>query len=283
VSRVEVGVNVSGTDPVGLAMTAEALGFDFVSAADHPAAARPQHEVWTLLTWIAASTSRIKVATRVLGVPYRAPAMVAKMAETLDRLSGGRLILGLGGGYSDDEFRAFGLGVPSPAEKVTGMDEAIRIMHGLWQQPRLTFTGQRYRVEDAMLEPKPAHRIPIWLGTYGPRALRVTGALADGWIPSLGFAPPDQVPALRDKIRAAAVAAGRDPDEITLAYNVEVHVGTASQPGVVSGPPEAVVEQLHGFAELGFTAFNVMPAGPDVSEQMHLLARHVLPELQRAA
>lgn len=282
-SRVQVGVNVSGSDPVGLAKTAEALGFDFVSAADHPGAARSPHEVWTLLTWIAASTSRIKVATRVLGVPYRAPAMVAKMAETLDRLSGGRLILGLGGGHSDDEFRAFGLGVPSPAEKVTGMDEAIRIIRGLWQQPRVTFTGQRYHVVDALLEPKPAHRIPIWLGTYGPRALRVTGELADGWIPSLGFAPPDQVPALRERIRAAAVAAGRDPDEITLAYNVEAQVGAAPRPGVVAGPPEVVVEQLHGFAELGFTAFNVMPTGPDVSEQLHLLARHVLPELQRAA
>jgi probable F420-dependent oxidoreductase len=276
-------VNVSGSDPVGLARTAEALGFDFVSSADHPGAPRPPYEVWTLLTWIAAATSRIKVATRVLGVPYRAPAMVAKMAETLDRLSGGRLILGLGGGHSDDEFRAFGLGVPSPAEKVTGMDEAIRIMHGLWQQPRLTFTGQRYHVEDALMEPKPAHRIPIWLGTYGPRALRVTGELADGWIPSLGFAPPDQVPTMRDRIRAAAASAGRDPDEITLVYNVEVEVGAPPRPGVVCGPPDAVVEQLHGFLKLGFTAFNVMPAGPDVNEQLQLLARHVLPELARAA
>ena len=274
---------MSGADPVGLARTAEALGFDFVSAADHPAAAGSPYEVWTLLTWIAASTSRIKVATRVLGVPYRPPAMVAKMAETLDRLSDGRLILGLGGGSSDDEFRAFGLGVPSPAEKVTGMDEAIRIMRGLWQQPRLTFSGRRYRVEDAMLEPKPAHRIPIWLGTYGPRALRVTGELADGWIPSLGFAPPDQVPAMRHRIRAAARAAGRDPDAITLAYNVEVEVGARARPGVVCGPPEAVLEQLHAFAKLGFTAFNIMPAGPDVNEQLQLLGRHVLPERDRAA
>jgi probable F420-dependent oxidoreductase len=275
-------VNVSGADPVGLARIAEALGFDFVSSSDHPADAHSPYEVWTLLSWIAAATSRIKVATRVLGVPYRAPALVAKMAETLDRLSGGRLILGLGGGYSDDEFRAFGLGVPSPAEKVTGMEEAIRIVRGLWQQPRLTFTGQRYRVEDAVLEPKPAHRIPIWLGTYGPRALRLTGELADGWIPSLGYAPPDQVAALQQTIRAAAVAAGRDPDEITMAYNVEVEVGATPRPGVVGGPPESVLEQLHGFVELGFAAFNVMPAGPDVSEQLHLLALHVLPELQRA-
>src|SRR4051812_4572240 len=105
-------------DPAAEGRRAEALGFDFVSSSDHPEGTQPTHEVWTMLSWVAAATSRIRVATRVLGVPYRAPAMVAKMAETLDRLSGGRLILGLGGGYADEEFRAFGLTVPSPRDKV---------------------------------------------------------------------------------------------------------------------------------------------------------------------
>src|SRR5882757_854771 len=114
-----------GRDPIAEARQAEALGFDFVSTSDHPGGSSPTNETWTMLSWVAASTSRIRVATRVLGVPYRSPAMVAKMAETLDRLSGGRLILGLGGGYSDDEFRAFGLPVPTPREKVDGMTEAI--------------------------------------------------------------------------------------------------------------------------------------------------------------
>src|SRR6266705_4535521 len=120
-----------GTDPAADARRAEDLGFDFVSASDHPCGTHPTYETWTMLSWIAAATSRIRVATRVLGVPYRAPPMVAKMAETLDRLSVGRLILGLGGGYSDDEFRAFGLGVPSPAERVAGLGEATRSPPGL--------------------------------------------------------------------------------------------------------------------------------------------------------
>src|SRR5206468_1605420 len=105
------------------------------------------HEVWTMLTWIAARTSRVGIATRVLGIPYRPPAMVAKMAATLDLLSGGRLILGLGGGYSDEEFRAFGLGVPTPREKVDGLEDAIRIAQGLWTQSEFTFEGTRYRTE----------------------------------------------------------------------------------------------------------------------------------------
>ena len=114
-----------GDDPVRDAATAERLGFDFVSTSDHPRGTDPTYEVWTMLSWIAASTSTVRIATRVLGVPYRSPAMVAKMAETFDRLSGGRLILGLGGGYSDDEFRAFGLRVPTAREKVDGLAEAI--------------------------------------------------------------------------------------------------------------------------------------------------------------
>ena len=110
-----------GTDPVASARMAEDLGFDFVSASDHPCGTEPSYETWTMLSWVAAATSRIRVATRVLGVPYRNPAMVAKMAETFGRLSGGRLILGLGGGYSDEEFRAFGLGAFSARDKVDGL------------------------------------------------------------------------------------------------------------------------------------------------------------------
>jgi probable F420-dependent oxidoreductase len=267
-------------DPIAEGLRAESLGFDFVSASDHPCGTRPTHEVWTMLSCVAAATSRIRVATRVLGVPYRPPAMVAKMAETLDRLSGGRLILGLGGGYSDDEFRAFGLRVPSPRDKVDGLAEAIEITRGLWSGPAFTFGGRHYRTESADLEPKPAHRIPIWLGTFGPRALALTGRLADGWIPSLGsMAPPDQIPAMRARILAAARDAGRAPGDITCAYNLGIRVDDRAQPrdDIVTGTAEAIVEQLQAFTRLGFTAFNLQPSGPDRPEQVERLAREVLP------
>src|SRR6185437_16179988 len=151
---MQIGVNLStaagpGCDPVAFAQRAAHLGFDFLSSSDHPSGPQPSFETWSLLTWIAASTSRIAVATRVLGVPYRPPAMVAKMAETLDRLSGGRLILGLGGGYSDEEFQAFGLPVPTPRAKVDGLAEAIEIARGLWHEPSFTFTGNHYRTDAA--------------------------------------------------------------------------------------------------------------------------------------
>jgi probable F420-dependent oxidoreductase len=294
VGERRLGLNVStsaapGADPVAAAARAEELGFDFLSISDHLHGTAPSSETWTMLSWIAANTSRIRVATRVLANPYRTPAVLAKMAETLDRLSGGRLILGLGAGHSDEEFRAFGLPARTPRDKVDGLDEAIRILRGLWSERSFSFDGSHYRTEHAEIEPKPEHRIPIWLGTYGNRALSVTGRLADGWIPSLGYAPPEQVRGMRDRVVAAARDAGRDPGDLTLAYNVTVRVdkhADPAQPSVVAGPAEAVAERLTSFLDLGFDALNLVLTGADAREdddQAAALANEVLPVLRGAA
>jgi alkanesulfonate monooxygenase SsuD/methylene tetrahydromethanopterin reductase-like flavin-dependent oxidoreductase (luciferase family) len=273
-----------GADPVAYATTAEALGFDFLSASDHPCGTNPSYETWTMLSWIAAATSRIRILTRVLGVPYRPPAMVAKMAETFHRLSGDRLLLGLGGGASDHEFRAFGLRVPSTREKIDGLAEAIEITRGLWTQPAFTYTGRLYHTEAADIAPKPAQPIPIWLGTFGPRGLALTGRLADGWIPTLGYAPAEALPGMRDQVLAGARAAGRDPAEITCALNLEIRVGNGGPAGTapVSGPVDAVAEQLSGYVRLGFTAINFKPQGPDPDGQIARLAQEVIPAVRAA-
>jgi alkanesulfonate monooxygenase SsuD/methylene tetrahydromethanopterin reductase-like flavin-dependent oxidoreductase (luciferase family) len=281
------GLNVSsaaspGADPIADARLAERLGFDFVSASDHLHGDSPTFEPWTLLTSIAAATAKLRVASRVLAVPYRNPAVVAKMAETLDRLSGGRVILGLGGGYLDDEFRAFGLRVPTPRDKVDGVAETIRIVRGLWSEPSFTFEGRLYRTEDARLTPKPEHRIPIWLGMYKPRGLALTGRMAAGWIPSYGFAPPDEVKILREQVLAAARDAGRDPEEITCVYNMEIRVDESGvQPsGGLSGTPDVLVDRLIDLRRMGFSAFNVVAGGPDRAEQIERLASEVLPAVR---
>ena len=281
---VTTSADPSGVDPVADARTAEALGFDFVSASDHPCGSHPTYETWTMLSWIAASTSRIRVATRVLGVPYRAPAMVAKMAETLSRLSGGRLILGLGGGSADEEFRAFGLGVPSPRDKVDGLEDAVRIARGLWSSDRFSHDGRVHIVDGATIAPKAEHAIPIWLGTYGPRALAVTGRHADGWIPSLGLTPPSAVPQQRARILDAALDAGRDPSAITCAYNLQIRIDpvVGSEQSAVVGPVDYAVTQLVRFTELGFTAFNLQPVGPDRPTQLDRLASEVIPGVRAA-
>lgn len=281
-----VNVSTSASDdakPVADAIRAEALGYDFISANDHPCGSQPSFELWTMLTWIAAKTTRIKVASRVLGVPYRAPAMVAKMAESLDRFSNGRLILGVGGGSSDEEFQAFGLRVPSsPKEKIEGLEEAVQIIRGLWSSSEFTFKGKHHHTDHADLEPKPDHHIPIWLGTFGKHSLAVTGRVADGWIPTFSMAGPDDIPEMRERIFEAARGAGRDPNAITLVYNVDFRIDDLAVPesGVVTGSPEQIAEQLISFAGLGFSAMNFSPSGDGPEEQVERLAREVLPSVR---
>ncbi len=283
-----LGISTSaapGSDVVAQARYAEQMGFDFVSASDHPCGTHASHETWTMLAWVAASTTRIGIASRVLGVPYRPPAMVAKMAQTLNLLSENRLILGLGGGYSDDEFRAFGLDVPTPAQKVTGLADAITIARGLWSTDAFTFAGQRYHTDAATIAPRPSAPIPIWLGTFGDRALDVTGRLADGWIPSHGYMAADDVPRMRDRIFAAAIDAGRDPETITLAYNLEVSVDDAgsADPDAFVGPVEVIVERMLHYVGLGFTTFNFITDGDGSDRgQIERVATEVIPELRSA-
>ncbi len=282
-----LGVNISTSadtdaDPVRDAQAAEELGFDFVSASDHPSGESPTYEAWTMLTWIAAATSRISVASRVLSLPFRSPALVAKMAESLDRLAGGRLILGLGAGYADPELHAFGLPVPSAGEKIDGLTDALQVIRGLWTQEAYTYPGAIHRTNAAEMEPKPDHRIPIWLGTFGDRALAVTGRYADGWIPTLGYAPLDQLAVMRGKVLAAAAAAGRAADDLTCVLNVQVRVDDRSERSsdVISGSADQVATRLRELMALGFTAFNFMPVDPGPAEQVQRLGHEILPALR---
>lgn len=137
--------------------------------------------------------------------------MLAKQAETLDRVSGGRFVLGLGAGGYDHEFSAFGLTVRTPGEKIRAQREAVAILRGLWSQPSTTLRGTEFSVTDARIEPRPAHPIPIWLGSYGPRALELTGQIADGWLPR-SAASISRGRRRCGRPCATAVAAGRDPD-----------------------------------------------------------------------
>jgi len=273
-----------GDDPVGMAQEAERLGYDFVSAADHPAGSNPSYETTVMLTWIAARTSRIKVASRVLAVPFRRPAMVAKLAVSLNQLSGSRFILGLGAGYSDQEITAVGGTAPSPAGKIDGLAEAIQIIRGAWTCAGYTQDGRHHSVRDLEMEPKPARPIPVWLGTFGPRALAVTGALADGWIPSLGYMPTEQIPAMRQRIDAAAQAAGRRPDDIRGILNLSIRIDPAAQPrpDTVTGSAPQVASQLRDLLGLGFTGFNFILSGPGRIASMQQIAHDVLPALRSA-
>jgi probable F420-dependent oxidoreductase len=263
-------------DPDGLVATArhaESLGFDLFSLPDHLHTGQPTAEPWTALTWVAAATERIVVMPNVLGLPYRAPAVTAKMAETLDRLSGGRLVVGLGVGGYDAEFEAFGLAARTPGQKVSALGEALKVIRGLWNEPSFSFEGEHFHVHGARIEPKPAHPIPIWLGAYGPRSLHLTGTLADGWVPSLGRVGLDQVVAMRAVVLSSAEEAGRDPGEITCATNLVVAFGPNGSPSPpngwqqLSGDSQAIAERLNEIGRAGFTVFNVALADYDARER----------------
>jgi alkanesulfonate monooxygenase SsuD/methylene tetrahydromethanopterin reductase-like flavin-dependent oxidoreductase (luciferase family) len=273
-----LGYNVStsaadGTDPVADARDVEEMGFDFVSLSDHLHGDHPTFETWTLLTWIAAGTTRVRVLTNVLGLPYRPAPVVAKMAESLDRLAGGRLVLGLGAGGADAEFTAFGLDPGSPGAKVAALDEAVGAMRALWERPAVDVDGAHVRLRGATITPRAERPIPVWVGAYGPRMLDLVGRVADGWLPSMPFAPPERLPGLRDRVRRSAEAAGRDPDGVTVAYNVGVHVGRRQEGRpLVSGSALEVAFRLRTLVdELGLDAVNLWPSG-DEPRQREALA-----------
>lgn len=265
-----------------LAQSADELGFDLFSLSDHLHTDRPTLEPWTGLSWLAGKTTRIELATNVLGLPYRAPAVLAKQSETLDRVSGGRFVLGLGAGGYDHEFSAFGLTVRTPGAKIRAQREAVEILRGLWSQPSTTLRGKEFEVADARIEPRPEHPIPIWLGSYGPRALELTGQIADGWLPSFGRIDLAQATKMREIVRNAAVAAGRDPDEITCACNFGVRVdpGQLSRPGLATGSVDEVVRQMLEVIAAGFTYLLLAPQ--TVAEQ-EVLAAEVLPRVREEA
>jgi alkanesulfonate monooxygenase SsuD/methylene tetrahydromethanopterin reductase-like flavin-dependent oxidoreductase (luciferase family) len=235
-----------------------------------------------MLSWIAASTSRIKVATRVLGVPYRAPAMVAKMAETLNRLSGGRLILGMGGGYSDEEFAAFGLNVPSPRAKIEGLEEAVRIVQGLWSEPSFTCEGKHHRTIAADLEPKPDRHIPYGSELLGSDRSPSRDASRMGGSPRSHSRLPNGIPEMWSRVARSAEDAGRDPNEVAFIYNVEVHIGTTGDTtaDVIAGSPDELTDRLRELVDLGLSGMNLVPVGPRLDEQVERLGATVLPRLR---
>lgn len=280
---MKVGLSLhtsADADVAADAEDAERLGFELVTAMDHLPGTRPSLETWTALTWAAAATERIKVSPNVLGLPYRNPAVTAKMAETLNRLSGGRLILGLGGGGSNEEFRRFGLPVREPKEKVDALEEALHVIRGLWSGKEVAFEGEHYRLEEAQISPPPEPAIPIWLGVYGKRSMTFVAKYADGWLPSYRFAPPDKRREGQERIRRLAEEMGRDPNEIEYAYNVGVRVDERAEarPGMIAGPPQKVIDVLAELGKDGVT-FLVLWAAGDQDEQRERLAREVVPAL----
>jgi alkanesulfonate monooxygenase SsuD/methylene tetrahydromethanopterin reductase-like flavin-dependent oxidoreductase (luciferase family) len=225
--QVRLGIFVvpDATNPastVGQILAAEEVGLDLVGVQDHPYQGR-FFDTWTLLAYMAGRTRRVRLVPDVLNLPLRSPAVVAKSVASLDLLSDGRIELGIGAGGFWDAVEAMGGPRRTGKESVDALQEAITIIRGFWSGERsVTFQGVHYHVKGVHPGPLPAHPVGIWLGAYGPRMLRLTGGLADGWLPSLGghYLTPEDVPARQAAIDEAARATGREPSDIERAVNV---------------------------------------------------------------
>src|SRR6478609_6689357 len=222
--------NTPATEPVEHAVLCEQLGYDLVTFQDHPYQPRFL-DSWTLLTWVAARTDRVRVSGNVLNLPLRQPAVLARAAASLDLLSGGRFDLALGAGAFWAAIEAMGEPRRTPGEAVQALTEAIEIIRGIWaadDRSALRVPGKFHHVAGAKRGPAPSRAIPIVLGAYGPRMLRTVGRLADGWLPSLDNLPPDGLARGNELIDGAATAAGRDPRAIRRWLNLPASV-TAPQ------------------------------------------------------
>jgi alkanesulfonate monooxygenase SsuD/methylene tetrahydromethanopterin reductase-like flavin-dependent oxidoreductase (luciferase family) len=176
-----------------------------------------------------------------------------------------------------------GLETGGAPERAQALEETVAIIRGLWSATPFTKSGERYRLVEAEMLPKPEHDIPIWIGTVGRRGLELVGGSADGWIPSLGNVSPDRAEAMMARIDAAAAAAGRDPGRIVRIYNLFASFAEESDDKLVSGSPGAIAERLIGFVRLGFTGFNFLVGGPDRDDQVQRLAEEVIPAVRAGA
>jgi probable F420-dependent oxidoreductase len=243
-----------------MAVAAEDGGLDSVWGADHlifreGGETTGIHECWTVLTALAAITSRVQIGPLVLALPFRNPALTAKMAAELDEVSGGRLILGLGCGWHQPEFDAFGY----PFEhRVSRFDEGLRVLVPLLREGRVSFAGRYHRAVDAELRPRPIRDggPPILIAGKRPRMLELVARHADQWN-AAWYGHPDKAHELRERLanlHAALRAAHRDPAtlEITVGIFVAFEGAAPDAPErAIRGSLDEVADALAGYAALG--------------------------------
>jgi probable F420-dependent oxidoreductase len=259
----EVERDVRWPEYLAMARAAEEVGFDSIWLGDHLLYrddGRPERgpwEAWTLLAGLAVVTERVQLGPLVACTAFHPPAVLAKMAATVDETSGGRLVLGLGAGWNEPDFRAFGIPFDHRASRFV---EAFEIIRRLLAGERVTHVGRFYSIEDAVLLPEPNRRPPLMIGSSGPHVLRATLPYVESW--NAWFDVYGNTPAgfaaESERISAAAREAGRDPGEIERSACVHVvleesdetrQVGDDVPP--VEGEPEDIAQKLREFGEAG--------------------------------
>lgn len=265
---VWVGLTQPWADVLATARHAEATGWDGVYVADHFMADAggpyppdtPNLEATAALSALAASTERVRLAALVFGITYRHPAVLAKWAATTDHVADGRLLLGVGAGWQENEHEQYGIPLGRPGERIERFDEALRILRGLLDEPATTVEGQHYTVRDAIAWPKPVQeRLPILVGGKGDRMLGVVARHADEWNM---WSNPAALAERRAVLDAHCERVGRDPAEIrtsTQALTIvtdddngaELEASMGAVRPTVAGSPARFAERVAQWADVG--------------------------------
>ena len=262
----EVEREVRWPEYLAMARAAEECGFDSIWLGDHLLYDDPERgpwEAWTLLSALAAVTERVRLGPLVACAGFRPPGLLAKMAATIDEVSGGRFVLGIGAGWNEREFRAFGIPFD---HRVSRFEEAFAIVRGLLAGERVTFTGRFHSAEDAVLLPRPAGRVPLMIGSNGPRMLAAALPHADAWNTwyvdygntAEGFA------ALNARISEAVERAGRDPADIVRSACAHVVLDPANPERKLEVPPIYAADVAARLRDLGEAGADevIIVAGP---------------------
>jgi len=243
-------------------------------------------EGWTTLSYLMGQYPHLRFGNMVLSQSFRNPALLAKMAASLQYLSGNRLYLGIGAGWKEDEYRAYGYPFPPPGVRVDQLEEAIAIIRALWTDSPASFAGQHYRISDAWCEPKPERAPPIMIGGKKPRMLRLIARHADWW--NVDWSDAEECRGLVQQMEQACAEVGRDPSTLRRTWfgwavcapsTHEARAIAGHRTGFI-GTPAEVIEQFAPYIELGFDYFMlVSPQFPD-PQSVDLFKREVIPSLQ---
>ena len=264
---------------------ADEAGFDSVWNMDHFATLGNDptgeiFEAWTLLGAMAEATERVRIGCMVTGNTYRHPAVLAKMAVTVDHLSAGRLDFGIGAAWAENEHTMLGLDFGTVGDRMDRLEEACQILRSMWTQPRTTFHGRYYTLTDAIAEPKPVQRPypPIWIGGRGRlRTLRLTAQYADAW--NLPGGPPGEAAELGRVLDEHCVAIGRDPDEVRRTVQLRLPAGDPSgSAGHPADDMDSLLPQVEKYASVGVDEVILIVVGGAAEAQAERAAA-MLPRL----
>lgn len=286
--QIEPQFGFTFEDVLAIAQDGEAAGFTRVWVSDHlflgkDAVATDCLEAWTLLAALAVRTKRIRIGPMVTSQSYRNPALLAKIAAGVDVMSGGRLDFGLGAGWKEVEYRAYGYAFPDAPTRVTQMIDTLEICTRMWKEDRATYHGRHYRIDDALCSPKPLQKpLPIWIGGSKPRVMRAAAKFAHAFNLNVSASSPAEFPDRMRDLDEACRAVKRDPKTLLRSTFLIACVGktraeadsrldqlaerarmdrksfVASRPGLVHGIAEEALAKLGAYAAKGVAHANIM-------------------------